>query len=94
MTKINPIRDNVVITRDAVLTETESGIVLPDSGRDKDKPCRGIVVAVGPGRPQEPLTVKEGDIVYFAKYGGADIEVDGKEYLVLKESDILVSVSS
>ena len=94
MTKIKAIRDNVVITRDIAETETEAGIILPEASQEKDKPHTGVVVAVGPGRPNDPIQIKEGDFVYFTKYAGSDIEVDGKEYLVLKESDILVSLST
>jgi len=73
-----------------------SGIVLPDTA--KEKPQRGKVVAVGPGRYEDgelvPLDVKKGDEVLFSKYGGTEVKVSGEEYLILRESDILAKVVS
>lgn len=94
MTKIKPIRDHVVINRDVALTETPAGIILPEAVSEKEKPQHGIVVAVGPGKKDDPTSVVEGDLVYFAKYAGTEIIIDDKDYLVLKESDILVAISS
>jgi chaperonin GroES len=89
---IKPLSDRVVVE----LTEAEDvspgGIVLPDTAQEK--PQRGKVVAVGPGRVLEngemaPMSVKVGDIIIFSKYGGTEIKLDGKEYTILRESDVL-----
>jgi chaperonin GroES len=69
---------------------TASGIIIPDTA--KEKPQKGKVVAVGSGKPDEPMTVKEGDVVLYGKYAGTEINVDGSDYLIMKESDILAIV--
>jgi len=91
---LKPLGDRVIVE---VLEEEEttfSGIVLPDTA--KEKPQRGKVLAVGPGRYEDgklvPLDVKEGDEVVFSKYGGTEVTVSGDEYLILRESDILAKV--
>jgi len=94
MSKIKPIRDHVVISRDVAAKETEAGIILPEAITEGEKPQRGIVIAAGPGRLNDPVSVEKGDIVYFAKYAGTEINIEGKDYLVLKESDILVAIST
>lgn len=88
---IKPLADRVVVK---VLTQeevTSGGIVLPDTA--KEKPQEGEVVAVGPGKYEDgkhvPMTVKVGEKVIFSKYGGTEVKVDGEEYLILRESDIL-----
>lgn len=88
---IKPLADRVVVK---VLTQeevTSGGIVLPDTA--KEKPQEGEVVAVGPGKYEDgklvPMTVKVGEKVIFSKYGGTEVKVDGVEYLILRESDIL-----
>lgn len=91
-TKIKPLGDRVVVQRVEEEQKTRGGIVLPDSA--KEKPQRGKVVAVGTGRVLDngtkvALEVKEGDIVLFAKYGGTEVEIDGTEYIVLSERDLL-----
>lgn len=85
---IKPLADRVLIEPMSAEDKTESGIVLPDTA-DKEKPEKGKVVAVGPGRPNKPMTVKKGDIVLFTKYGPNEIKIDNKEYLIAKEEDIL-----
>ena len=87
MSNIRAIKNNIVVKRDEVITETENGILIPDSGRDKDKPQIGIVVKVGPDLNN---TIKEGEKLYFAKYSGAEVSIGGEDYLVIKESDVLV----
>lgn len=87
---IKPLADRVVIEPAAAETKTSSGIIIPDTA--KEKPQRGIVVAVGSGKKDEPLTVKEGDMVLYGKYAGTEITVDGKDYLIMKESDILAVI--
>ncbi len=87
-----PLHDRVVISRVAEETKTAGGIILPDSAQEK--PSEGIIVAVGKGIRGEdgsiaPLDVKKGDHVLFGKYGGTEIKVDGEEFMILRESDIL-----
>lgn len=89
---ITPLGDRVIVTAGESEEVTASGIVLPDTA--KEKPQKGKVIAVGTGRVLEngqrvPLEVKEGDIVVFAKYGGTEIEIDGEEYVILSERDLL-----
>ncbi|MCA8983679.1 MAG: co-chaperone GroES [Planctomycetaceae bacterium] len=93
--QLNPLDDRVVVTPMEAEEMTAGGIVLPDSA--KEKPQRGRVVAVGPGRLLESgercaVAVVVGDEVLYGKYGGTDIEVDGDEYKILRESDILAKV--
>ncbi len=93
--KLNPLDDRVVIEPMEAEEVTAGGIVLPDAA--KEKPQRGTAVAVGPGRLLESgercaVAVEVGDEVLYGKYGGTDIEVDGTEYKILRESDILAKV--
>jgi chaperonin GroES len=95
-TVIKPLGDRVVVKRIEEEPKTKGGIVLPDTA--KEKPQKGKVIAVGTGRVLEngqkvPLEVKEGDIVVFAKYGGTEIEIDGEEYVILSERDLLAVLS-
>ncbi len=87
MAKIQPLADRVVVRPAEAEETTASGIIIPDTA--KEKPQRGTVVAVGPGKKDEPLTVKEGDTVLYGKYSGTDIILDGEELLIMRESDIL-----
>ena len=84
---IRPLADRVVIEPAAAEEKTASGIIIPDTA--KEKPQRGTVVAVGPGKKDEPTTLKEGDAVLYGKYAGTEITIDGSEYLIMKESDVL-----
>ena len=91
-TVIKPLGDRVVVKRIEEEPKTKGGIVLPDTA--KEKPQKGKVIAVGTGRVLEngqrvPLEVKEGDIVVFAEYAGTEIEIDGEEYVILSERDLL-----
>jgi chaperonin GroES len=91
-TAMKPLGDRVVVERLEEETKTRGGIVLPDTA--KEKPQKGKVIAVGTGRVLDngtkvALEVKTGDIVVFAKYGGTEIEIDGKEYIILSERDLL-----
>jgi chaperonin GroES len=93
--KIRPVGDRVVVKPAAKEEVTKSGIVIPDTA--KEKPQEGTVVAVGSGRLLEngeraALDVHEGDRVLFAKYGGTEFKLEGEEYLVLKENDILAII--
>jgi chaperonin GroES len=83
---IKPIGDRVVVEAAAAEEKTASGIYIPDTA--KEKPQNGIVVAVGNGKVDEPMTVKVGDKVIYGKYSGTEITYEGKEYLIMKESDI------
>ncbi|MDB5272646.1 MAG: co-chaperone GroES [Chitinophagaceae bacterium] len=83
---IKPLADRVLIEPAAAEEKTASGIIIPDTA--KEKPQRGNVVAVGTGKKDEPLTVKVGDTVLYGKYAGQEITVEGKDYLIMKESDI------
>ncbi|NLG85261.1 MAG: co-chaperone GroES [Firmicutes bacterium] len=94
--KIRPLADRVVIKSMEEEEKTPSGIVLPDTA--KEKPQKGRVLAVGPGKvledgTRQPMEVKVDDVVLYAKYAGTEVKVDGEEYLILRESDILAIVS-
>lgn len=84
--KIKPLADRVLVESAAAEEKTASGIIIPDTA--KEKPQRGKVVAVGTGKKDEPLTVKAGDSVLYGKYAGTEITIEGKEYLIMRESDI------
>lgn len=93
--KINPLADRVVIEPlgDEKGGKTKSGVYLPETV-DKERPEKGKVIAVGPGKLSDegkriPLGIKKGDVVLFTKYGPNEIKVDGKEYLIAREEDIL-----
>lgn len=92
MAKINvkPLADRVLVEAAAAETKTAGGIIIPDSA--KEKPQRGKVVAVGAGKKDEPMTVKVGDNVLYGKYSGTEIQIEGKEYLIMRESDIYAIV--
>ncbi|MCO4293269.1 co-chaperone GroES [Solitalea sp. MAHUQ-68] len=83
---IKPIADRVVVEAAPAETTTAGGIIIPDTA--KEKPQQGTIVAVGAGKKDEPMTVKVGDTVLYGKYAGTEITVEGKEYLIMRESDI------
>ena len=87
---IKPLADRVLIEPMAAETKTASGIIIPDSA--KEKPQKGTVVAVGSGTKDQPMTVKNGDLVLYAKYAGTELNYEGKDYLILRESDILATI--
>ena len=87
---IKPLADRVVIEPSPAEEKTAGGIIIAESA--KEKPQRGTVVAAGPGKVDEPITVKVGDTVLYGKYAGTDISLEGKEYLIMRESDILAIV--
>ena len=94
-TMLKPLGDRVVVKRIEEEAKTKGGIVLPDTA--KEKPQKGKVVAVGSGRTLDngtkvPLEVKEGDTVVFAKYAATEIEIDGEEYIILSERDLLAVI--
>lgn len=85
---IKPLADRVLIEPAEAETKTASGIIIPDTA--KEKPMKGKVLAVGTGKKDEPMTVKIGDHVLYGKYSGTEIQVDGKDLLIMRESDIFV----
>jgi chaperonin GroES len=87
---IKPLADRVVVKPAAAEEKTASGIIIPDTA--KEKPQRGEVVAVGGGKPEEPMTVKVGDMVLYGKYSGTELSVDGEDVLIMRESDIFAVV--
>ncbi len=84
--KFNPLADRVLIEAAPAEQKTASGIFIPDTA--KEKPLNGTVIAVGSGKKDEPMTLKAGDSVLYGQYSGTDIKIDGKNYLIMKESDI------
>lgn len=94
--KVQPLEDRVLVTIDDTEQTTASGLVIPDTA--KEKPQQGTVVAVGPGKRSEQtgeliqVDVNEGDTVLFSKYGGTEVKVDGVEYLILSARDILAVI--
>jgi len=87
---VKPLADRVIVEPAAAEEKTAGGIIIPDTA--KEKPQRGKIVAVGNGKPDEPLTVKEGDSVLYGKYAGTEINIEGNDYLIMRESDIFAIV--
>lgn len=87
---IKPLADRVLVEPAAAETTTSSGIIIPDTA--KEKPQRGTIVAVGPGTKENPITVKVGDTVLYGKYAGTELSHQGEDYLIMKESDLLAIV--
>jgi chaperonin GroES len=90
--KFRPLHDRVVVTRIDAEAKTAGGIIIPDTA--KEKPTEGEVIAVGPGGRDEsgkliPIDLKQGDRVLFGKWSGTEVKIDGVEYLIMKESDIM-----
>jgi|UniRef100_UPI00404B4F2F chaperonin GroES len=88
--KIKPLADRVLIEPVEAETKTASGIIIPDNA--KEKPQKGNVIAIGKGTKDEPMTVKVGDTVLYGKYAGTELKLEGKDYLIMRESDILAIV--
>jgi chaperonin GroES len=87
---ITPLHDRVIVKPAAAEEKTAGGIIIPDTA--KEKPQRGIVVAAGPGKKDEPMSVKSGDTVLYGKYAGTEISLEGADYLIMRESDILAVI--
>ena len=87
---IQPLADRVLIEPQEAETKTASGIYIPDSA--KEKPQQGKVVAVGKGKKDHDMTVKVGDTVLYGKYSGSELKFDGKDYLIMREDDILAII--
>lgn len=88
--KIKPLADRVLIEPMAAEEKTASGIIIPDTA--KEKPQKGTVKAVGPGTKDEKMDVKVGDVVLYGKYAGTELTIDKKDYIIMKQSDILAIV--
>ena len=83
---LKPLADRVLIEAAPAEEKTASGIIIPDTA--KEKPLKGKIIAVGPGKVDEPMTVKKGDSVLYGQYSGTEIKLDGKTYLIMRESDV------
>lgn len=81
-----PLADRVLIEPAPAEEKTASGIIIPDTA--KEKPLKGTIIAAGGGKKEEPMTVKVGDSVLYGQYSGTEIKLDGKKYLIMRESDI------
>ena len=92
MSKLNikPLADRVLVEPLEAETKTASGIIIPDTA--KEKPQKGNIVSVGPGTKESPVTLKVGMTVLYGKYSGTELKLEGKDYLIMKESDILAIV--
>ncbi|MDP4189163.1 MAG: co-chaperone GroES [Bacteroidota bacterium] len=88
--KIKPLADRVLVEPAPAEEKTAAGIIIPDTA--KEKPQKGTVIAVGNGKKDEPMTVKTGDVVLYGKYSGTEITVDGVNYLIMRESDIVAII--
>ena len=84
---IKPLADRVLVEPKEAETKTASGLYIPDTA--KEKPQEGKVIAAGPGKKDEPMEVKVGDEVIYGKYAGTEVTVEGKKYLIVKQSEIL-----
>ncbi len=89
--KVQPLADRVLLKADKAETKTASGIIIPDAAQEKTQTA--IVEAVGPGTEKDPITVKVGDRIMYDKYSGTQIKIDGEEYLIVKMSDIIATIS-
>jgi len=87
---VKPLQDRVLVKPANAEETTKGGLIIPDTA--KEKPMKGTVVAVGPGKKDEPTSVKSGDTVLYGKYAGTEITVDGDEYLIMRESDIFAII--
>ncbi|MDE6086192.1 MAG: co-chaperone GroES [Muribaculaceae bacterium] len=85
--KIKPLSDRVLVRPNAAEEVTVSGIIIPDTA--KEKPLKGTILAAGNGNKDEEMVVKEGDVVLYGKYAGTEIEVDGEKLLIMRQGDIL-----
>jgi chaperonin GroES len=88
--KIRPLADRVLVEPAEAEEKTASGLYIPDTA--KEKPQRGKIIAVGNGKKDEPMELKVGDEVLYGKYAGTEISVDGKEYMMMRQSDVLAVV--
>ena len=89
--KVKPLADRVLLKADKAETKTASGIIIPDAAQEKTQTA--IVEAVGPVTEKDPVTVKVGDRIMYDKYSGTQIKIDGEEYLIVKMSDIIATIT-
>jgi chaperonin GroES len=87
---VTPLHDRVIVKPAKAEEKTAGGIIIPDTA--KEKPQRGVIVAAGPGKKDEPVTVKVGDTVLYGKYAGTEIQIEGEDLLIMRESDLLAIV--
>jgi chaperonin GroES len=87
---VTPLHDRVIVKPAPAEEKTAGGIIIPDTA--KEKPQRGVVIAAGPGKKDEPMSVKAGDTVLYGKYAGTEILIDNDDLLIMRESDILAIV--
>lgn len=87
---IKPLADRVLVEPAPAETKTASGLIIPDSA--KEKPLTGTVVAAGNGTADNPITVKAGDTILYGKYAGTELTLEGKDYLIMRESDIFAII--
>jgi chaperonin GroES len=87
---IKPLSDRVLVEPAEADEKTASGLYIPDTA--KEKPQRGKVIAVGSGKKDEPMELKVGDVVLYGKYAGTEISVDGKDYMMMRQSDVLAVI--
>jgi chaperonin GroES len=87
---VTPLHDRVIVKPAPAEEKTAGGIIIPDTA--KEKPQRGVVIAAGPGKKDEPMSVKAGDTVLYGKYAGTEIQIDSDDLLIMRESDILAIV--
>ena len=87
---IKPLADRVLVEPAAAETTTTSGIIIPDTAQEK--PQKGTIVAIGAGKKDEPMTVKVGDTVLYGKYSGTELKLEGKDFLIMRETDILAII--
>ena len=85
-----PLHDRVIVKPAPAEEKTAGGIIIPDTA--KEKPQRGTIIAAGPGKKDEPVMVKPGDTVLYGKYSGTDIQINGEDFLIMRESDILAII--
>ena len=87
---VTPLHDRVIVKAAAAEEKTAGGIIIPDTA--KEKPQRGTVMAAGPGKKDEPMTVKKGDTILYGKYAGTEVSFEGDDFLIMRESDILAVI--
>lgn len=87
---ITPLADRVLVEPAAAETTTASGIIIPDTAQEK--PQKGTIIAIGSGKKDEPMTVKVGDTVLYGKYSGTELKLEGKDFLIMREADILAII--
>ncbi len=88
---IKPLADRVLVEAQEAETKTASGLFIPDSA--KEKPQQGVIIAVGNGKSDEPMELKPGDKVMYGKYAGTEVSYEGKDYLIMRQSDVIAVIA-